>query len=180
MAHSTGSSGAVDLDALLDQALDDFEDQELLNKANILQAEHDEEEAHKKQLDRDAANVEKLQELLANMEDKKFGATLSHTMKNLSGTAEGNETVEAMFGQLAQQYETDHKPSYMPSGPDDEEGMSAADRQVAAAMQMMGQAQAGMQGMDVNRMEETGETMMDEMMQQFEALGEKEDYNVSA
>jgi len=170
----------TDLDALLDQALDDFEDQELQDKAARLQADNNEEEAQKKQMDREAANVEKLQDLLTNMEDKKFGKTLSTTMKDLSGTSQGNETVEDMFKQMADGYQTDHKPSYMPSGPDDEEGMSAADRQVAAAMQMMGQAQVGMQGLDVNKMEETGETMMDDMMQQFEALGEKEDYNVSA
>jgi hypothetical protein len=173
------ADGGTDLDALLDQALDDFEDQELKNKAADLQADHDEEEANKKARDREALNVEKLQELLANMEDKRFGHTLSTTMKDLSGTSQGNDTVEGMFQQMAEQYQTDHKPSYMPSGPDDDEGMSAADRQVAAAMQMMGRAQNGMQGLDVNKMEETGETMMDEMMQQFEALGEKEDYNVS-
>lgn len=72
----------------------------------------------------------------------------------------------------------DLQPSYLPSGPDDLEGIEKADREVMAAMQMMGQAQKGMEGLEAGRLEETGEMMIDEMMAQFEELGEKEDYNV--
>ena len=99
-------------------------------------------------------------------------------MKQLSTTTEGNETVDDMFHSLAKGYENEHTPSYLPKDENDTEGVQNADRQVAAAMQMLGQAQKGMHGLDVNKMEETGETMMEEMMAQFEALGEKEDYNV--
>jgi peroxin-19 len=42
---------------------------------------------------------------------------------------------------------------------------------------MLGEAQKGMAGVDASKMEEAGEGMMDDMMAQFEALGEKEDYN---
>lgn len=44
---------------------------------------------------------------------------------------------------------------------------------------MLAQGQKGMAGFEAGKMEETGEAMMEEMMAQFEALGEKEDYNVS-
>ena len=168
-----------ELDAILDQALDDFEEQELKDKAAVLQHGEDEAEEERRRQDRETENEAKLKSLLVNMEDPKFGQTLGNTMKDLSGTTGGNETVDTMFQSMAEQYETDHRVSYMPKDENDEAGMDTADRQVAAAMQMMGQAQQGMQGLNVNKMEETGETMMDEMMQQFEALGEKEDYNVS-
>ena len=42
---------------------------------------------------------------------------------------------------------------------------------------MLGDAQKGMAGVDASKMEEAGEGMMEDMMAQFEALGEKEDYN---
>ena len=99
-------------------------------------------------------------------------------MKDLSGTTEGHETVDGMFKNIAGQFETDNKVTFAATDPEDEEVIEGTDRQVAAAMQMLGQAQKGMAGLDVGKMEETGEGMMDDMMAQFEALGEKEDYNV--
>ena len=102
-------------------------------------------------------------------------------MQQLSTTAEGHETVDDMFKSMSQQFEVDHRLSYLPPKDDtDDVGLKTADRQVAAAMQMLGQAQKGMHGLDVTRVEETGEAMMEDMMRQFEALGEKEDYNVRA
>jgi hypothetical protein len=44
-------------------------------------------------------------------------------------------------------------------------------------MKMITQAQKGMEGFEPAKLEETGETMMEEMISQFEELGEKEDYN---
>ena len=34
-----------------------------------------------------------------------------------------------------------------------------------------------MEGFEAGKLEEVGESMMEDMMQQFEELGEKEDYN---
>ena len=44
-------------------------------------------------------------------------------------------------------------------------------------MQMVGNAQHGMEGFEAGKMEEVGEKMMEDMMSQFESLAGKEDYN---
>ena len=48
---------------------------------------------------------------------------------------------------------------------------------VAATLKMIAEAQKGMEGFEAGKLEEVGETMMEDMMQQFEAMGEKEDYD---
>jgi hypothetical protein len=166
------------LDSILEQALDDFEVADMQKKVNETQNLQQDSSAAN-HVDREAENLAKLEDLLVNMEDPRFGSVLASTMKDLSGTQEGAQTVEATFKNMAKQYENEHSLSYLPKDDEDEAGIMSADRQVAAAMQMMGQAQKGMHGLDVNKMEEAGESMMEEMMAQFEALGEKEDYNVS-
>ena len=42
---------------------------------------------------------------------------------------------------------------------------------------MIAEAQKGMEGFDSEKLDEVGETMMEDMMQQFEGLGEEDDYN---
>ena len=42
---------------------------------------------------------------------------------------------------------------------------------------MIAEAQKGMEGFEAGKFEEVGETMMEDMMQQFESMGDKEDYN---
>jgi hypothetical protein len=65
----------------------------------------------------------------------------------------------------------------MPTNPDNAEEIQHADREVAATMQMISSAQQGMEGFEAGKIEEAGENMIEEMMAQFESLGEKEDYN---
>lgn len=65
----------------------------------------------------------------------------------------------------------------MPTNPDSAEEILHADREVAATMQMISSAQQGMEGFEAGKIEEAGENMIEEMMAQFESLGEKEDYN---
>ncbi len=98
-------------------------------------------------------------------------------MKSLSSTTEGIQTVDSLFADISRQFEGGFKPSYYPDGVQDSAGIEKADREVAATLQMVGQAHKGMEGFEASKMEEVGETMMEDMMSQFEALGEKEDYN---
>ena len=44
-------------------------------------------------------------------------------------------------------------------------------------MSMLANAHRGMEGFEPGTIEEVGESMMEDMMSQFETLGEKEDYN---
>ena len=167
----------MDLDAILDQALDDFEDQEVDKQAREvaeaskgLDAEKAIEEVRRKN---------ELMKMMASMQDPNYGETLQSTLKQLSGTSEGVESVDSLFEQLNAQFENNdnmqsNNASYLPTGPNDEKGIANADREVAATLQMIGSAQAGMEGFEAGKMEAAGENMMEEMMAQFEALGEKE------
>jgi peroxin-19 len=67
--------------------------------------------------------------------------------------------------------------AFVANDPNNPNQIEAADRTVAATMQMMSQAAVGMEGFEAGKMEEAGDQMMEDMMAQFEALGDKEDYN---
>eukprot|EP01032_Pedospumella_encystans_P020702 gene20702-23512_t len=167
----------VDLDDLLDQALDDFAEQELNDKLEKAEREgkEAEEQLHiQSERERNRAHMD---QLMGSLDDPKYGKTLQSTLQSLSATSEGVGSVDALFDQLAKQFETNHKSTHMPSDPDNAAEIDTADREVVATLQMLSSAQQGMEGFEAGKMEEAGETMMEEMMAQFESLGEKEDYN---
>ena len=138
----------AELDAILDQALDEFEEMELNEKADQLAKEKegkekvgevDTEEDKKKSL-------ENMQNLLSEMEDPRYGETLQNTLRSLSQTKEGGAQVDDLFQSLEDQFKQEHKPSFLPDGPDDTKGIETADREVAATLSRLAQAQKDMQG----------------------------------
>jgi signal recognition particle GTPase len=172
------------LDLILDQALDDFEEQSLVEKASAVQASNKNAESESNEssnermlLQSKLLEQKKMEELLQTLQDPLYGATLQSTLKSLSSTNEGIETVDGLFAQLAKQFEQQHKSTLYPDNVKDQRGMELTDREVAATMQMIGGAQKGMEGFEPSKIEETAEGMMEEMVSQFEELGEKEDYN---
>ena len=170
----------IDLDDLLDQALDDFAEQEMndqLERAERAGREEDPlaaEQHAQSERDRNRAHMD---QLMGSMNDPMYGASLQSTLKSLSSTSEGVGSVDALFDQLAKQFETNHRSTHMPNDPNNPDEIASADREVAATLQMISTSQQGMEGFEARKMEEAGETMMEEMMAQFESLGEKEDYN---
>lgn len=163
------------LDAILDDALDDFEEQEMQDKITQMGDKNDEMAA-----DAEAERIhdmEKMQDMMAQLNDPQFGHVLQSTLKSLSTTSEGIENVDNLFAQLAKQFETNTKSNIVPTKLNDAAGIERADREVAGTLQMLGAAQQGMEGFEVSKFEDVGETMINDMMAQFEALGEKEDYN---
>jgi hypothetical protein len=48
---------------------------------------------------------------------------------------------------------------------------------VADTLKMIAEAQKGMEGFDSEKLDEVGETMMEDIMEQFEGFEEKDDYN---
>ncbi len=174
----------ADLDAILDSALDDFEDQQLAEKAAST-AKKDAEAAKSKAQKTAAAEKEKraraeeLARLMKGVEDPEFGSTVQSTLADLSNTEEGNQTVEDLFSNLKDKFVDDRRTSFLPDGQpmqNDTEGIQQADFEVAKTLKMLGEAQQGMAGFEAGKMEEAGEQMIEDMMHQFEALGEKEDY----
>jgi hypothetical protein len=170
-----------DLDAILDQALDDFEELEL--KENTRKAQHKadseglrEDNRKKRELD-EIESAERLQKMMADLRNPEYGATVQTTLKALSGNAEGIKTVDELFESTAKQFSTDFKSGFPTNDTEDAGNVEGADREVAATLKMIADAQKGMEGFEAGMMEDVGETMMEEMMSQFEELGEKEDYN---
>ena len=95
----------------------------------------------------------------------------------LSHARAHSETVKDLFSNIDKKFESDHKVSFLPQGPDDKAGIQSTDREVAETLAQLAKAQNGMQGMETGKMEDVGETMMEDMMAQFQALGDKEDYH---
>mmetsp|Transcript_11904 Transcript_11904/g.19889 ORF Transcript_11904/g.19889 Transcript_11904/m.19889 type:complete len:309 (+) Transcript_11904:119-1045(+) len=168
----------MDLDDILNQALDDFEEQELNDKVKQAETGDEDQIAKPEHIENEEDKARQhMEELMAGLNDPVYGKSLQETLKSLSSTSDGVQNVDQLFEQLAGQFETNLKPSYMPNDPNNKEEIATADREVAATMQMISSSQQGMEGFEAGKMEAAGEQMMDEMMSQFESLGEKEDYN---
>lgn len=180
-----GAKG-MELDDMLDAALDEFEEMEMQKKMQEEQAadqaakdRKERSEAKQREEEREARAAE-MQRLLAGVEDPSFGPTVQSTLKALSSTAEGNATVDDLFASISNDTAASSQratSSFLPRGPDNGPGIAAADVEVTRTLKMLADAQRGMAGFEAGRMEEAGEGMMEDMMAQFEALGEKEDYN---
>ena len=157
----------ADLDDILDQALDDFDEQEIKTKVNNVsnnldetdEAKNDEFSTEQQQRD----ELEYMRKLLSEMENPTYGETLQNTLKSLSTTQEGNENVEQLFDQLAKQFQKNEIPNIVPTNPNDP-NIQFADREVAGTLNMLGSAQEGMEGMEASKLEEAGETMMQDMV----------------
>ena len=174
------------LDAILDQALDDFEEMELADKADKLAKEKEGRESNESNTNNDHVTeseeekvkaMEHMQNLISELNNPNYGETLQTTLKSLSQTKEGGAQVDDFFKGLENDFQMNHQPSFLPNGPDDVEGIQGADREVAATLQKLAQQSKDMQGMHAGKMEDVGETMMEDMMNQFQALGDKEDYH---
>ena len=173
----------LDLDAILEQALDDFEVLEATENVKELlpemKAKTMQEEAYAAKM----VEGEKMIKMMEEMNNPQYGEVVQKTFQTLSGTSAGIKTVNEVFDNTAKAMEKDINTHFVPMGPVDthpaniDSNLPSADREVAATLKMIAEAQKGMEGFEAGKMEEVGETMMEEMMAQFEALGEKEDYN---
>mmetsp|Transcript_5603 Transcript_5603/g.5795 ORF Transcript_5603/g.5795 Transcript_5603/m.5795 type:complete len:320 (-) Transcript_5603:18-977(-) len=177
---SSKKAAVTDLDSILDQALDDFDEQELNTKVQNVAKNRDEDQPDDgtslSSEEQRIAELENMRKLLSELDNPSFGPTLQNTLKSLSTTSEGNANVDSLFEQLGTDFRSAGIPSVVPSDSSEPEIMNA-DREMMGTLHMLGAAQEGMEGMEASRLEDTGETMMQDMMGQFEALGEKEDYN---
>lgn len=169
---------SLDLDSILDEALDEFEKQSIVEQtATVLTEEKRAPVPGITMDDEKVRNIEYMERMLSSLENPEYGQVLQDTLKQLSSSAGGNRTVEDLFAQLGAGFNVDQDLNRFPKDANDADGIEGADRKIAATLDMLGRAQQGMQGFEVNKIEEAGETMMEDMMAEFEALGEKEDYN---
>ena len=171
------------LDSILDDALDDFEQQEMAAKIADMAATADIDGLS---ADADAerrAETEKMQNIMNQMNDPTFGRTLQATLTSLSSTSEGIGSVDNLFAELSRAYDTNLHSSVLPIDPNDPAAVATGDRQVGGyshitihihsltptssnislvtpccsmrgvqvqgTLQMLGQAQRGMEGFEV-------------------------------
>lgn len=161
MAEETG-----DLDAILDNALDQFvdeldEEQGDVNatvskaaKDMALQSTEDDKKIGSAQ--GNDVIAESMADLMDKMKDPEFASTLEDTFKKLAsgGTPENPEDPFAALHQ----------------------GGNPMDKSVASTLKMMSEASSDMEGMDTAAAEQMGEDIMKKMMGEFEKLGEKQDF----
>ena len=199
MNKSQGNN--ADLDSILDDVLDEFEKQETrsasLNSPFATEISRSKaappssssrggtDGAYMTMDEEKVRNIEYMERMMAGLESPEYGEVLQNTLKSLSKTEGGNRTVEDLFAQIAGGFHTNNSLNAFPV-PEGEESETPQDgvgngannhRDIAATLAKLAEAQQGMQGFEASKMEEAGETMMEDMMAEFEALGEKEDYN---
>jgi peroxin-19 len=175
-----GKKGALDdLDNILDAALDDFEKEELAEKARNEAAKKAQKQTNDL-LAKEAqkmADLENVKKMMDGLNDPRFGHSIQSTLKSLSSTADGIENVDDLFHTIHKQFDVNNQVNLTAKDANDAPGIQKADKEIAATLSMLSQAQSGMEGFEASKLEEVGESMMEDMISQFETLGEKEDYN---
>jgi hypothetical protein len=117
--------------------------------------------------------------------DPTFNDTLKSTLKSLSQSKQGNDTVNSLFSNLNSQYPNTNYSDYhsqqdmLPNMSSDNPQINIdrfqnhnGDQSVPVTLKMLAEAQSGLEGYEATAIEDTGEHMMEEMMKQFEELGE--------
>ena len=139
----------LDLDALLEQALDDFElleakdnAKEIMNKEKPINLK-DQRNAEKH------SEMSKMMETMNEINNPSSGLTVQSTLRELSGTAAGCATVDDLFKRSSMENDDDINTRFVPMGPSEtnpdnlQDSVQSADREVAATLKMIAEAQKG-------------------------------------
>lgn len=168
------------LDAILDDAIAEFEEEEDLSQ-KAEDAGADDKVASLLSGDRGALRVDKaleqkmrenaydnLDTLVENLRNPAFKETLTRTLRALSGNEEGVRTIEQFMNDQRLRAEA-ATPSEAPT--------VELDRSVATTMELLAKSSTDMEGMETAQVEQFGDEMMTNMIAEFERLGQKEDFN---
>ncbi|KAJ8614234.1 hypothetical protein CTAYLR_001163 [Chrysophaeum taylorii] len=144
------SAAEEEVDKILKEAVDEFEAEEgLAQKSKSGRVDRRLAEEMKG----DALGV--MEKLVDNLRNPAFASTLASTLQALSGTSAGARTTSEAVR-------------------DDEVDL---DRAMATTMESFATHAADMEGMDSAQFASSGETMMTNMIAEFEKLGRKEDFD---
>lgn len=162
------------LDKILDQAIEEFEEEEGLSRlhedaigSQYLNGDKGQLQLHQeleKSMRVEAqANMDRLVE---NLRNPAFQETLASTFQALSGNMDGVSTIEQFMRQQSEgiQQRQDN----------DEVNL---DRSVAKTMNLLATEGAHMEGLETAQFAATGEELMTNMIAEFEKLGQKEDFD---
>ena len=121
----SGSSagGTSRLDSILDEALDEFEEQAIASKISKMKmkaggpdSDEDEEEDEETRMQA-AAEYEKMQKLMAELDNPDYGHVIKQTLQSLNTTKEGAESVDALFENLQAPLRQQHPLMAFPTDP---------------------------------------------------------------
>lgn len=164
------------LDKILDQAIEEFEEEEGLSRLR-------QEAAASQHLSGDKAHLPLHQELeksmrieaqanmdrlVENLRNPAFQETLASTFQALSGNVDGVNTIEQF---MTRQSEGVRHRQHQ----DDDE--VELDRGVAKTMNLLATEGANMEGLETAQFAASGEELMTNMIAEFEKLGQKEDFD---
>jgi len=174
---------AADLDDILDSALEEFENEELvkISQEAVGRSGSDEriDEVLKTQQRNEA--TAQLHGMISDLENPAHKDSLQSTFAHLSGVQEGSETVKDFLQHLRHEETSSaqgHRGAEEPEQtPFEHGGASEVDRSVAQTLEMLAESAKDMEGMNSAQVEATGEEMMNNMIAEFEKLGEKEDFS---
>ena len=192
----------MNLDEILDQALEDFEKDNINKKAknvmnkNVMNNKVSSSPSgynSKTKTSRQQQAVDSTygdegigigtQQMIDGFNDPTFNDTLKTTLKSLSQTKQGGDTIDNLFQDLNTQYKPVnyndfHNKNNMLSNltNDPKNDISKfqnhdGDQAVEGTLKMLAEAQRGIEGYEAGAIEDTGEEIMNEMMKQFEELG---------
>ena len=177
-----------DLDAILDDALDEFEEEERARDVLDVEGDKDLAEIAKslkerpnpstanqdRSQDRNDEVIQRIQQLMVDMTSEKGGNTFESSMRSIGSNFEG---MDQMMGML-------QSSSSSSSGSSGDMAEVTAERlrdDTFRFMEEMGEQVAGTESgggneLDPDLIEEGGETLMTEMLSELEKMGGKEDY----
>ncbi|KAL7687299.1 putative pex19 protein [Plasmopara halstedii] len=150
----------VDLDNLLDDALDDFADEVKASEMSNVLKEADTTTAATQERE-DNKLEENMAKFLEDSQNPEFQKVLEQAFREL-GTNEDAENIEQLLGSL--------KTENLPDESDD------VHVGVAKTLQNMAKVAEEMEGVGTAQVEAMGENMMAEMMKKFEEMGDKSDF----
>ncbi|RQM14264.1 hypothetical protein KXD40_004390 [Peronospora effusa] len=150
----------VDLDDLLDDALNDFVDEVSAVQATEVSSVK-QEAAAATQSNEENGMHENMAQFLEDAQDPEFQKVLEQAFREL-GTDADTEKIEQLLGSL----KTD-------TTSDETDDVNAG---VAKTLQNMAKAAEDMEDVGTEQVEAMGEDMVSEMMKKFEEMGEKNDF----
>ncbi len=101
---------SAELDSILDQALDDFEEGALSSKAREAVARPEEEQGRRDIAKERREKVLEVGKMVDSLQDPAYGEVLQSTLRSLSQTQGGNADVENLFENIAHKFDQEFKP----------------------------------------------------------------------
>jgi len=162
-----------DLDDILNLALNELENNELTAQESGTDSRADNQSSN----DHKASVQASMNSLISDLQEPTIGSTLQDSLTALSGTQEGINTIDDYVGKVTGGQSQFKKNMAQQPGGLGNVDKTQGDRTVERLLRDMSHVGGSVEGMEATQMEDMGGSIMNQMMSEFEKMGEKEDYN---